>query len=169
MLVKVLTVKYVEGVDGFDDAALRSFCLNHTVIDIREEFFLFRGVPHWSFVIRYESTPAICEKKPETRKRDEDWREWISNEQMPCFEALREWRNDQAQQEGISAYIIATNRILAEIVRRRPTSLEALKEIRGFGPSKLKNYGKAILALLNTSPPQMSTPTEESADGSKLQ
>lgn len=164
MHLKLLTLKYCPNLDGFEDSPLRSFCANHHVVDVREEFFHHQGVPHWSFLIRYEPASVAAENQGAGAKGSQDWRELISEEQRPCFEALRTWRNERARQDGISAYIIATNRMLAEIALRRPATLESLKEIPGFGPSKLQNYGKDILALLNTSPAEEPTPATEEAD-----
>ena len=153
MLIRVLTLKYNPKVDGFDDMALQSFCANHQVLDVHEEFFLFQGIPHWSFVVRYEAAEEIAEPRQGKSHRDENWRKQLSKEQLTRYDALREWRNERARQEGISPYIIATNRMVAEMIRQSPTTLEELKEVPGFGPAKLENYGKDFLALLNTSPP----------------
>jgi len=152
MLIRILTCRFSSELQGFPDDALRSFCANHRVLEVSQQFFVHQGVPHWSFVIHYEPREDTGSEETDRKgKARKDWRDLLSDEQMPCFEALRAWRNDRAREQGISAYIIANNRMLAEIVRRGPTSLEELREVPGFGPAKLKDYGKDLLGLLNTS------------------
>lgn len=64
------------------------------------------------------------------------------------FAALRAWRRQEAQEQGVPAYMIFPDRTLAEIAARRPASLEDLAAIPGVGQSKLERYGAAVLAVL---------------------
>jgi ATP-dependent DNA helicase RecQ len=64
------------------------------------------------------------------------------------FEALKTWRFERA--DGKPAYTVAPNTVLEEILRRRPSSLEALIEIRGIGPSFCEKHGESLLAELAT-------------------
>jgi len=62
------------------------------------------------------------------------------------FEKLRVWRWERA--EGKPAYTVAANRVLEEILRRRPTSMHALIEIRGIGQSFCEKHGESLLAAV---------------------
>ena len=37
---------------------------------------------------------------------------------------------------------------MLNIVKNRPTTLEALKNIDGFGTKKIENYGKEIIGII---------------------
>jgi DNA helicase II / ATP-dependent DNA helicase PcrA len=63
-------------------------------------------------------------------------------------EALRAWRRQRAKEDGVSAFIVATNDTLRAIARARPTSLEALARVPGIGPTKLEAYGDELLAVI---------------------
>ena len=63
-------------------------------------------------------------------------------------EALRQWRSDEAKSLGKPPYVIFKDATLLEIVRERPTSLEALRRISGVGEKKLVNYGDAVLDIV---------------------
>ena len=65
-----------------------------------------------------------------------------------CYERLREWRKQKAESEGIPPYVIARNTQLAEVVAGEIKTLEALKEIGGFGKKKLDKYGKEITDIV---------------------
>lgn len=64
------------------------------------------------------------------------------------FEALRAWRLSRARQDGLSPYIVAYDRSLRQIARERPTTVEALQAIPGFGGSKAGKYGPELFEVL---------------------
>lgn len=65
-----------------------------------------------------------------------------------CYERLRVWRNETADQEGIPPYVIASNSHLVELVQKRITTVEGLKQLPGFGKKKIEKYGKGITGLI---------------------
>ena len=67
------------------------------------------------------------------------------------FEALRETRRHLAA--GKPAYVVLPDAALHEISLRHPTSLDQLAAVRGVGPSKLTQYGEAILRVVADHPP----------------
>ncbi len=62
------------------------------------------------------------------------------------FERLKAWRLGRA--DGKPAYTVATNAVLEEALRRRPTSLDELIEIRGIGPAFCEKHGESLLEAL---------------------
>jgi ATP-dependent DNA helicase RecQ len=64
------------------------------------------------------------------------------------FERLREWRSAVARRQGIAAFMVLHDRTLNELAARRPADLAQLETVPGIGPSKLDQYGKALLELL---------------------
>jgi ATP-dependent DNA helicase RecQ len=62
------------------------------------------------------------------------------------FEKLRVWR--YARAEGKPAYTVAPNAVLEEVLRRRPSSLGELIDIRGIGPSFCEKHGESLLEEL---------------------
>jgi ATP-dependent DNA helicase RecQ len=66
----------------------------------------------------------------------------------PLFEALRAWRLERARQDGMPPYVIAYDRHLEDIARLRPHALNELRQIAGFGQSRIDKYGDEILAVI---------------------
>jgi len=64
---------------------------------------------------------------------------------------LRDLRTTIAREEQVPAYVVFTDRTLAELAVRRPGSLAAAGEIRGVGPVKLEKYGARFLAVIRSS------------------
>jgi ATP-dependent DNA helicase RecQ len=66
------------------------------------------------------------------------------------FNALKAWRAEISRGHGLPAYVIFHDATLAEMARKRPTSLEALATITGVGEKKLRAYGEEILRVLES-------------------
>jgi ATP-dependent DNA helicase RecQ len=57
-------------------------------------------------------------------------------------------RTEIAREEQVPAYIVFSDRTLAELAARRPQSLAAFKDVRGVGPMKLERYGARFLEAI---------------------
>ena len=127
MLVRVFTLKFQAAAESFDDEEVQEFIKDKEVLSIREHFFMRHATPYLVLVVAY--LPGAPESAPSKKPKDA-WRELLSNEQMPLFEALRAWRTERAKQEGVPPYIICTNEELAQMVAQRPNALAGLIKIR---------------------------------------
>lgn len=67
------------------------------------------------------------------------------------FDALRARRSEIARDEKMPAYIVFSDRTLAELAKRRPRSLAAFGNVRGVGETKLERYGEQFLAVIRQS------------------
>lgn len=81
------------------------------------------------------------------------------------FEQLRKWRNDIAYSQGKQPFMILPNASLKAISENPPTSLADFKEIKGWGPVKIKLYGHLILDLLES----LDDTNEQNAENSSKQ
>jgi ATP-dependent DNA helicase RecQ len=64
------------------------------------------------------------------------------------FEALRQWRLEQARERGMPPFVIMHDRTLEGIATSLPQSLDELSDVPGIGPTKLSLYGDAILSVI---------------------
>ena len=67
---------------------------------------------------------------------------------MSLERQLWQWREQQAQMEGIEAFKIFSKATLDAIVSQKPTTKEELLQIKGIKERKYQKYGRAILALV---------------------
>ena len=72
-----------------------------------------------------------------------------SDEQL--LAALKSKRIEIARRDSVPAYIVFSDRTLADMALRRPASLEALGRVRGVGAMKLERYGESFLAVIRSS------------------
>lgn len=64
-----------------------------------------------------------------------------------CYEELRQWRYGTAQRRRLSAFIIATNRMLKQLAAFLPHTEEEALQIQGFTAKKWEQYGREIVAI----------------------
>ncbi len=66
----------------------------------------------------------------------------------PLFERLRALRKRLAEERGVPAYIIFSDRVLRTMADHRPATPGELLRISGVGPQKLERYGNAFLNVI---------------------
>ncbi len=71
---------------------------------------------------------------------------------QPLFDALRDFRRNLAEQQGLPPYVILHDRTLHEICRQRPTSAGKLELVPGIGAKKLELYGSDIIRIVAEHP-----------------
>jgi ATP-dependent DNA helicase PIF1 len=64
------------------------------------------------------------------------------------FEALRNWRMEESQKRGVSAFVVAHNRALEAIATRQPRTEQQLLALKGVGKKFVESYGPGILDLV---------------------
>ncbi len=64
------------------------------------------------------------------------------------WEALRNKRNELAQEQGVPAYIIFHDATLMEMLEYHPSSIHEFSQINGVGATKLEKYAAEFLAVL---------------------
>jgi ATP-dependent DNA helicase RecQ len=64
------------------------------------------------------------------------------------FERLRALRRSLADAEGVPAYIVFSDAVLARMAATRPSDDAGLLAVPGVGPAKLARYGAAFLKAL---------------------
>ena len=67
---------------------------------------------------------------------------------VALFERLRVLRRSLADAEGVPAYIVFSDAVLARMAATRPTDDAGLLAVPGVGPAKLVRYGAAFLRAL---------------------
>ena len=67
---------------------------------------------------------------------------------QPALADLRAWRSVQARSDGVPAYVVAPDALLAALVEERPATVAGLRRVKGMGPARLERYGDEILAIL---------------------
>ena len=64
------------------------------------------------------------------------------------FERLRSRRAEIAKEVGMPAYVVAHDRTLVDMAKKRPQTPAAMLEVHGMGPARIEQYGARFLELL---------------------
>ena len=134
MNFKIFTIPFDSSKQLFNEEDVNKFCINKKINEHKVKFFNENGKNYWSVYIGYEN---ILEKSEVIQA--------FSESEKILFDKLREWRKEAAEKDGVPVYIAATNSQLENIVKSKPTTLEQLKNIDGFGAKKVEKYGKEII------------------------
>jgi len=112
--------------------------------------------------VEAESPRIVDPDDPPAPPGDGDSRPLNPDEER-LYEALRQERSRLASNEGVSAYIVASNRELADIARRRPRSIAELIEIKGIRHRKAARFGQELLNVVAQHTPEESMAASDSA------
>lgn len=64
-------------------------------------------------------------------------------------EELKKWRREYAKSQDIPAFMVFSDKTLADLVVRAPVNESELAEVYGLGETKIELFGKALLDELN--------------------
>ena len=102
-----------------------------------------------------EETPRLVDPEHPPNPPGGDEARPLSAEDDRLYEALRQERSRLASEAGVSAYIVASNRELADIARRRPRTIAELIEIKGIRHRKAARFGQGLLDVVAQHSPEM--------------
>lgn len=68
---------------------------------------------------------------------------------LALFEALREWRTEEAKEQGVPAYVIMHDRTLRELAQLKPATRSELLNVPGIGEAKAERYGSALMRVMD--------------------
>ena len=64
-------------------------------------------------------------------------------------EYLREWRRITAREKGVAAFVVLHDSALVDLCLAKPSSLQELRRVSGFGDKRVEMYGEQILDALH--------------------
>jgi DNA helicase II / ATP-dependent DNA helicase PcrA len=112
-------------------------------------FNLAEGAPRSGRGARRDGTDPNTARNTSSR-RSTPLRE-LSGTQAVLAERLRAWRAQRARQDAVPAFVICSDRTLAELATARmvPAGRADLLRVHGLGPAKVDRYGAELLRVLH--------------------
>jgi len=133
------------GADG-EEELLNHYLRSHRVLAVSKEWTLIEERPYWCFCV--ETLAGAKIEKRGSGKNRIDYKEILSSSDFAVFAALRDLRKKISEEDAVPVFVIFTNEQLADIARRRPSTMQAFAKIGGIGPSRTEKYGAAVVALI---------------------
>ncbi len=75
-----------------------------------------------------------------------------TSDEEDVLAALHHWRRERAAHDRVPAFLVAHDRTLADLARRRPGDPAGLLACHGIGAAKAARYGAELLPLLRSEP-----------------
>lgn len=88
------------------------------------------------------------QKNAQSGRKDAEPKAVHRIEDTPVFKALRVYRWNKSQEEGIKPYLIYNDNQLKDLIAKMPENKRELLQVSGFGEVKVKKYGADILEIL---------------------
>jgi ATP-dependent DNA helicase RecQ len=105
-------------------------------------------------VLKGEITPALAKpliaqkKKESTRRQKAQRMRSLEGVDETLFDLLRKKRAELAQEKGVPAYIIFSDKSLQDMATKKPVTLDDFTSIYGVGETKLRQYAAIFTALI---------------------
>ena len=106
-----------------------------------------RGVLRGETELRF-ARPRVHVKADKKRKVPRSVALSGSDVDEEIFERLRELRREIAAEQGVPAYVVFSDKTLADMAARRPQTADEFLEVFGVGEAKLKRYGDVFLEAI---------------------
>jgi len=102
-------------------------------------------------VLRGEETLHLrkISRKAKAKSRERKINRYDNTSKNKLWQALRNRRQQLADEQGVPAFMIFHDATLAEMLENLPETLTQLANISGVGKRKLSDYGDAFLDILN--------------------
>jgi superfamily II DNA helicase RecQ len=151
--VRTFTFRFSERLERFDDRLLQEWLHDKELVQCDSHLVHRGSVPYLVQVAQAMpfSTDAqgkVQDASPKKSSKRRNWREEVDEADWPLATRLVEWRRARAIGLGVPPFLVFNNTQMIEMIKRRPSSLNALGEIHGIGEMTLKKYGTGILEVL---------------------
>lgn len=74
----------------------------------------------------------------------------LSKEEKQKLAQLKRWRLEKSRDSRVPAYMICPDITLEQLAMERPTTLDALANINGLGPSRIARFGEELLKAVTS-------------------
>lgn len=99
-------------------------------------------------IINHEEFTVRSRRKKQREEREAEWATVGQGQSGDLFSRLCEVRRQVAAEIGKPAFIVMSDKSLQDLVLKRPTTLEAMADVYGFGEYKAKAYGKPFIEVI---------------------
>ena len=143
MQVRIFSIRLDVAFLEYDQQQLNAF-LNSVMFKKSSTQFVDAEEAHWSVIVHYE-TLEQQKTEPLERKSYED----LTSKDKQVYGFLNQWRTEKADTLKLKKFMICHNSELIDLAMYKPSNLDELQQIKGFGKQKAEKFGEDILAILN--------------------
>lgn len=143
MKVSVFSIRIDPAFLELDQQKLNTFLETVTFIKSNTQFLESESA-HWSVIVHYETE----EQKKLIRLERKSYEDLLPKDKQ-VYGYLNQWRTEKSEQLNQKKFMICHNSQLIDLAQYKPSNLDELQQIKGFGKQKADKFGEDILAILN--------------------
>jgi superfamily II DNA helicase RecQ len=143
MQVSVFSIRIDPAFLEQDQQTLNSF-LETVTFKKSSTQFLESEKAYWSVIVHYEKE----EQKKYERLERKSYEDLLPKDKQ-VYGYLNQWRTEKSEQLNQKKFMICHNSELIDLALYKPSNLDELQQIKGFGKQKADKFGEDILAILN--------------------
>ncbi len=98
--------------------------------------------------VRIDLRPVVTRAKAAPKTRTTTAAVALDASGNALLTKLKNWRLEEAREQGVPAFVILHDSTLTELAARKPRNLDELAAISGIGARKIERYGADVLALI---------------------
>ena len=140
MQLKVFTLPVASSEKGEEE--LNRFLRSHRILQVERHFCPDNG-GYWAFLAEYMDGDP--EAMPAHRKDKANPTEGFNDEEKSRFDRMRSIRRRLAEQRGLPAYTIFTDKELAQMARVENLPAAGNAELKGIAPTRLQENLKYFI------------------------
>ena len=129
---------------GGAEEEMNRFLRAHRVLELKHHFVEDGANSKWCFLATYLDGKA----KGAGREERMDYKDVLDEASFARFCALRKARKRIAEEEGVPAFAVFTDKQMAGLAENEAFSVEAMRKVEGIGAGKAERYGPAIQRML---------------------
>lgn len=133
---------------GEPEVALNRFLQERRILKVEKQFVPSGLDSFWAYHIHYDTGSFQATISDPSKKGMIDYKSLLTDEEFTLFLKLKDWRKERAQKDGVEAFTIFTNAQLADVTKKRCTSVASLREVNGIGDARVEKYAQEILAVI---------------------
>lgn len=140
MQIKLFTIPILQTEDSLTE--MNAFLRSQKVLKVEQHLTRSDESSYWCFAISY-----IARTKTKSHKKERiDYKEVLTPVVFEQFSRLRKIRKELAQQESIPAFVIFSDRELADLAQFEQLTLAAMRKVAGVGDKKIEKYGRYFIS-----------------------
>ena len=146
---------------------MNRFLRGHRVLEVVDRFIEDGGNSRWCFLVKYLDGHGKAGSGRDRADRV-DYRDVLDEAAFARFCLLRKARKMVAEEEGVPAFALFTDKQMAQLAAFASFSPEVMKQVDGIGEGKAERYGDALMRALGTLEMPDKSGEADAADGQSV-
>ena len=147
MKLKLLTIPFNPHTRKFEDELFESFQEDKEIRQFHPRFFNVGEEMYLGVLVAYDEKHLFKQKnRPAVQKKNLN--DLLDEREKQLFEEMKKLRKEKSDVLGLPPYVLGTDSQVIQVIQKRCKTVQALKNIHGFGDKKVDSIGRDFIELV---------------------